>query len=301
MQFQAEAAADIRADNAHISFIQTQLPGVNITLNVGNLAGQVYGQVTFRRIIIGNSAARFQCDSRLPVDRKGFLDNDVGPRQRCIHLAGIDVDRPGDIGAQFGVNQWRIRFQRCLGVHHRGQFFIVHLDQFGRVLGNCPGTRHDGRDGFTLPFDCISRQRRLRRGLHLTEVGQLRGPGLAHRRQVPAGNNVTHAADLPGRRGIYTGNFCMGVRAADKTDVEHARERNIVEVTAPALDEFAGVRSGEAGVDNKGIRHRLSSLRSLQSHRRSHGNRYNGNNCLKGTPGSTPSRQFHRCSETPPR
>jgi hypothetical protein len=128
-----------------------------------------------------------------------------------------------------------------LGRGDRLERLVVDVDQLDGVLGDVRRLRDDGRD--LLPLEA-----HLVRGENgLCIAGERRHPGQVVLGEELARDHGDDARESLGARGVDRRDARVGVRAAQELEVEHARQRQVVEVLAPPLQE-AGVFEALDGV-----------------------------------------------------
>ena len=169
VQLDAEAAAKVGADNAHLVFAETELACVNGALNVRYLAGLVQGQLSRGGLKIGDHAARLKRHARLSANFEAPFDDVVSCFEHLVDLTGVDVESPGRIGFKPGVHQHIVI--RSLAQTARGrQYFIIDCHQLRGVFSDSARFGDHGGHRFSFPFRHVLDHCRLWHDLHRAQV-----------------------------------------------------------------------------------------------------------------------------------
>ena len=164
-----------------------------------------------------------------------LLDDHVGLREHRLgggRVTGLPVEAVV-VGLAFevGADHRRGGIERGADVHHGVQRVVLDVDQLQRVAGRIPVLGNDERHLLALEAHLVGGQH----GLHV--VGQRRHPGQTLLGQVGAGH---HRLDLRMcLRGSHIDADDAGVRVrrAQDRQVQHPRQRDVVDVAAAAPDE----------------------------------------------------------------
>ena len=159
----AERAADILADHAHIAFRHAEMNGEDVLHHVRRLVRHVDRQLVLGFVVVGEDDARFQGDAGMALETEGFLDHQRRLGERGVDVARFDGIIEGDVVAQIGMDHVRRRIGRGLGVGHRRQFFVGHIDQRRGVFGLGAAVRHHRGDRLALPAHMVDGDGVLRR------------------------------------------------------------------------------------------------------------------------------------------
>ena len=131
----AERAADILADHAHLRLLEAEMQGGDVLHHVRRLGALIDRSAAPRRRF--QSATMARGSSVTPVWRpktKFGFDHLVGLGECLIDGAGVEVALEGEIVAERGMDDRRRRIERGAHVRHRFQFLIVDRDQLRRRL-----------------------------------------------------------------------------------------------------------------------------------------------------------------------
>ena len=219
--------------------------------HVRDLAGGVDGELLRPRVPVGEQRAGLQADRGVAPENIGFLDRHRVVRgEGRIDVAVVDVAPPGEVVAELGVEHGGPRPERALLVDDDGEFLPLDFDQLGRVLGLGAGPRADHRDGLALPAGPVHRHRVLPGGLHPLEAGQHPRPGRAMLGELGARHHPDDARMRRRRPCVDAKNPRVAVGAAHERRVHHARQRDVVGVTAPTRHRppRAGARQHPADI-----------------------------------------------------
>ena len=150
------------------------------------------------------------------------------------------------------ADQCRVGLARLVGAGDHREDLVVDLDQADRVLGGVLGLGHHRRHLLALEADLVGGQH----GLGV--AGEGGHPGQVVLRHQVAGHHGDHARDCGGRGGVHGTDAGVCVRAAQDCHVEHARERDVVQVV-PLATEEAGVLLALDGLADSTVRLHLDA------------------------------------------
>ncbi len=85
----AVAAADIRADHAHVALRQAHVLGEHALHHVRGLGGVIDRELAGCPVVVGDYGARLHRQPRVPAGVKGGLDNLVGSSESLVDLAAF--------------------------------------------------------------------------------------------------------------------------------------------------------------------------------------------------------------------
>ena len=249
----AEAAAHVAAQHAHLLLLQAELPAIQVLHHVRRLERVVHGQLAVRQracgVPVGDLAARLQRDAGVAAEDVGLLEDRVGPGEGFVDAAGVQLALEAQVVAQLGVDQRRGRVQRGLGVEHGGQVFPLHLQQRQRVLGAGAGFGHHRHHRLALPGGAVHRHRVLRRALDAGQVRQRGHPGLAQLGDLGAHHHGDHAGQRLRRGAVDARDAHVRHRAAPEHHVRQAGQLDVVDVLAAALRQPAHALAGQRHAD----------------------------------------------------
>ena len=249
----AVGAADILADHPDPIFVQAEMLGVQVLHHVRRLRRQVYGQMFFGRVVVGDDGARLQADAGMAAEMEGFLDDAMGIGEGLVDFPDVDLALKTKIVAEIRVDDRRRIIERGFHVGDDGAFLVVDFDQSDGVLGLGSGLRDDGGDGFALPAGPVHGDGVLRRRFEALQMGEYADPGGAVLGQLAARDDANNAWRILRCLGVRDFNFCVREGTAAKGDVHHARQRQVVGVGAAAFQQPFGARARDALAD-EGVR-----------------------------------------------
>jgi hypothetical protein len=155
----------------------------------------------------------------------------VGVAERRIDVAPLELPLVDDVRPLLLEDQRRRRRHRGEGVHHRGQRFVLDVDQLERVFRQVAVRRRDRGDG-------------LADEAHLADREAVYAPAVGDRRQRcrPAAGVVArdHGADARERLGaarVDANDPRMGVGAAQDCAMQHPGKDGVVDELDAARDE----------------------------------------------------------------
>ena len=157
MHLDAERAADVLGDDAHLVLFETEMLGEQVLRHVRRLRALIDGQALLARIPVGDDGARLVGDAGMAAEHEGRLDHGIGLGKTLVRIAGIEHALEGEIVAKLGMDHRRLGIERRFRIGHRGQHLIVDLDQRAGVLGFGAALRHRRR---TPPRPASRRARR---------------------------------------------------------------------------------------------------------------------------------------------
>ena len=240
----AEAAAQVGRNDADLVLGYPAHQREHGAVGVRRLAGRPQGELAADRLEVGHRAARLK--------RRGV-------RARVHHVAADHHVRRGEhrVGGrlvpgrpvedtvaarQVLADQGRTGVERRRRVDQRWQRLVVDGDQLQGVPRRVPvGRHHEG--------DLLSLEAHLVGGEHRLGVAEHRGhPRQAALGQVRAGEHGHHGR--VGERGarVDRGDPCVGEGAAQDGAVQHAGQRDIVDVPAKPPDEPRVLLAGDRTV-----------------------------------------------------
>ena len=179
-----------------------------------------------------------------PLIRDHLLDRDVGLAERGVgpilvtHLPGEDVVvvlaravRAFGLAREIVAQHRGVRRHRLEGVDVAGQPLVFDLDQVGAVRGGVAVVRDHESDFLVLVEHLLLGEH----GLHV--AGERRHVVQVERLQIGCGEHREHARNRLGLTGVDVLDARVRVRRPCEVAVEHARQFQVVDVIAFALDE----------------------------------------------------------------
>ena len=233
-----EPAADLRRDHPDLVLAQSAHARREEPHDVRVLRRVPERQLPGRGGVAGQRRPRLD-----RVRDQPLLDDAVGEDDLGLLEGGVDVatgHRPverlvtRDLVVELGCPV----LGRLLGVDHRRERLVVHLDQLERVLGSIPVLGHQHRDDVTHVAHHVLREAVI--GGHLQiRVGEQPGAGGWLQRALGIGVGVDGDDPGGGRRlgGVDRRDFRVGVRTAEHDGVHHAWQCQVVGVGGGAGDE----------------------------------------------------------------
>ena len=188
---------------------------------------------------VGNLAARLQRHTGVAAKFEGGVDHVVGLRKGLVHAARVQAAGEAQVVAQLGVNHRGAGVEGGFHVDHRRQQLPLDLQVLQRVFGLGAGVGHDGHHRFALPVRALHRQRVLRGRFHVGQVAQGGDPRLANFGQHGAVCHQQHAGHAARKVSLDAGDAAVRHWAAPVHHMGHARQLDVVDVTALALHQAA--------------------------------------------------------------
>ncbi len=233
----AERAADVLGENAHLIFFEIKMLGEQVLHHVRRLRALIDGEARFARIPVGDDRARLIGDAGVAAEHKYRLDYGIRFGETLVRFADIKDALKGEIVAKLGMDDRRFGIERRFRVGDAGQRFVVHRDQRARVFRFGAGARDHRTDRLTLPAGALDGDGVLRRRFDAFEMGEHADPGRNHLGKLRAGDHRDHAGRLLGFRGFDVFDAGMRVRRTHKSDMRHARQYDVGDILAAALSE----------------------------------------------------------------
>ena len=142
----AERAADVLADDAHLPFLKAEMQGGDVLHHVRRLRALIDREPRLGDIPVGHDGARLERHASVSAEDKVGLDDLVRLGKGLVNFAGIVNTFESKIVAKRGVDHRCGRIKCGSHVRHRIQLLIRDLDLLGRVLGQGAAGRHDRRN-----------------------------------------------------------------------------------------------------------------------------------------------------------
>jgi hypothetical protein len=250
----AETAAEIGRDDADLVRRQAERGRQALLDEVGHLGRVPRRQGAGAPVPRRDHAACLDRHPDVALDRERLVHDDVGRGERGIDVADGVTEADGDVRAPFGMHERAGGRRRRAHVDDRGQRLPVDVDALHGVFGAGATARHDHRDDLAGIARAVPAQGVLLGHVQLEahrggEAGRRRAE---HRQRLHEAFEITEREDAHdvghgGRRlGAHGADPGMGVRRAEKRDVEHPGEDHVVDVTAVAAEE-AGIFAAPDG------------------------------------------------------
>ena len=161
----AERAADVLGDDAHLLLLQIEMLGEQVLHHVRRLRALVDGQALLAGIPVGDDCARLIGDAGMAAEVERSLDDLIGFREALVGIASHMRALEGEIVAELGMDHGRSGIERGLGVGDDRQLLVHDFDQLAGIFGLRARTRHHGAHRLALPAGAIDRDGVLRRRL----------------------------------------------------------------------------------------------------------------------------------------
>ena len=252
VDLQSESAADVRRDHAHPVFGNPEMAAIDVLHLEGRLMGLVNGQPFLHRIPLRDDGPPLERDGGMAAELEPVFDDMGHIVKRGSGIAVFDFVLKTQIVAEVGMNDRACGRKRSLHVGDDGELLPFDHHEFRRILRRGPARGDDGDDGLALEAGAVDRHDMLDRGL---VAGAVRGHGmhrLADVREIGAGDDADHAVRRQSRGRVDAQNPRMAIGAPHERHMQHVRDRDVVRITAPAVNQAAHVRARDPLAD-KGV------------------------------------------------
>ena len=255
----AKAAAHFRGDYPYLVFRDAGNQARHKAGDVGVLGGVPESEFTHSRYVGGDGRTRLH-----RIRYQLLLDDGVSYHHRSVGEGIIGITPGGDpveglvargVFVQLGRALLRGRFR----VNYNRQRFVVHGNQFQRVLGLVAVFRHHHGHGVAHVPHHVLCDGRVGDGLNVG-VGNHPGAGhgVEHSFRVRARINRNHPRGVGGRRSVNARNAGVSVGAAQNGGVDQADQLDVVGVGGLAGDKAGVFAAADAGAEKSGS-HGLTS------------------------------------------
>ncbi len=245
----AERAADILGEHAHLVLRQAEMLGKQVLHHVRRLRAVIDRHFLLAGVPVGDHGARLGGDAGVAAEQEGGLHHRVGFGKGLVRRADFQFAFEAEIVAEFRLDHRRFRVERGFRIGNRGQRLVFHLHQFAAVLGLGARMRHHGGDRLALPAGALDRDGVLRGGLQALEMGQHADPGRDDLGEFRAGDDGDHARRLLRRLGLDRLDARVRVRRAHEGDMRHARQGDVADILPAPLREPLQVRARHRAAD----------------------------------------------------
>ena len=229
----AEAAAEVRRDDVDLVLGDAGDERQRRAVHVRRLRRDVELQPT-HRVEVRHAAARLERRGMTALEPDPLLDALRARRERAgraVLVADFPVKDVVGLLLAVGTQQHLVGL-RGERIGDDRQRRVVDLHRFGAVDGRRARLGEHGGHFLVLEQHLADRQHHL-----LVEAVEGRQPAEAGGLEVLAGNHGLHAGHLHRLGDVDALDLGVRVGAPHEREVEHARERQIVDVVALALDE----------------------------------------------------------------
>ena len=245
----AERAADILGEHAHLMRFQIKVLGENVLRHVRRLRAVIDGQALLARIPVGDDRARLVGDAGVAAEDESRFHDRIGFGKAFVRIAGNQRALEGEIVAELGMNHRRRLVERGFRVGYGRQRFIVDVNKRARIFCFGAGAGDDGAHRLALPAGAVDGDGVLRRRFDALEMRQHADPRRDHFGKLGAGDDGDHAGRFFGFGGVDIFDARVRVRRAQKGHVRHARQGNVADVLAAALGQPRQVRPRHRAAD----------------------------------------------------
>ena len=266
MYLDAERAADVFRDDAHLLLGQVEMLGEQVLHHVRRLRALVDREALLARVPVGDDGARFGGDAGVAAEQEGGFHHFVGRREGLVRLAHFQLSFKAEIVAELGLDHRGLRIERGFRIGDRRQFLIGDVDQLAGVFRLRAGLRHHGAHRFALPAGALDRDGVLRRRFQALQMREHADPRRHHFRHFGASDHGDHAGGFLGRRGVDLLDARMRVRRAHEGHMRHARQGDVTDILPAPLRQALQV----------GPRHRAADIGVRPVERGQHGGRVFG-------------------------
>ena len=159
----AERAADIFGDHAHLMQFEREMLGEDVLRHVRRLRAVIDGEPLLARIPVGDDGARLVGHAGMAAEYEGRLGDRVRLGEGRIGIACGERALEGEIVAEFGMDHRRCRIERGFGVGDGWERLVLDLDQRAGVFRFGARSCHHRADRFALPAGAGDRDGMLRR------------------------------------------------------------------------------------------------------------------------------------------
>jgi hypothetical protein len=251
----AEAAADVRRDDADLVLGDPELAGHEEADQVRVLAREVHGELAGAEV--RHAGARLDRRAGRAVVDDPALHHHVGVTPGGVHVAAGDRPLVRLVGPELLVHERRAVLERLLGVDHHGQRVVLDEHLFGRVDDAVLVAADHDRDGLADALDdALGERPRLR----CLDLHPRRDPDHRERRlevEVVGGEHPVHARGALGARRVDRRDPRVRLGRAHDRHVEHARQHEVVDVAAAPRDHPGVLLAAHRLADPLLARHRL--------------------------------------------
>ena len=142
----------------------------------------MHHELVVARVPIGERAARFERDRRLPVHLEAACKSDRRRLAAEFDVARCELARDRLVVGPHVEQPRRVGRKRGLGVDHGGQLVVLHHDPVGEILRRGARAAETGGDRLADEADPLVRQGRIGREAKMIEFRPR--PQQIHRRQI---------------------------------------------------------------------------------------------------------------------
>jgi hypothetical protein len=167
VELRPEPPADLRCDDTHFVFWDTDDHGEQQSDQMGDLRGGPQSQITAARIILGDHPARLDGVGDQALINDTLFDHHLCFPEGFVHIAPSDSPHEGGVIGNFIMELGCSRLNRLLGVHHHRQRLVVDLDQIQGIPGEVAFLGHHHRHRIAGIAHFSHSQGRMRGDFHI--------------------------------------------------------------------------------------------------------------------------------------
>ena len=235
VELRAEAAADVRGDDAEVVLADPEHAGEDEAGDVGDLRRRAQGDAV--AVGLGDRPARLDRRARGAVVGDPVLEHYVGLRQRRVDVAAGDRPLVGLVGAELIPDQWRAVLERRLRVDDDRLRVVLDDHLLGGVEDAVLVAADDDRDRVADALDLAALERHVVGGVDLDPGRRPDHRDAALEAQVLGREHADHARVGGGLGGVDRGDRRVRLGRAHERGVQHAVGMQVVHVAAGAGDE----------------------------------------------------------------
>ncbi len=235
----AERAADVLGDDAHLVLFETEVLGEQVLRHVRRLRALIDGQALLARIPVGDDGARLVGDAGVAAEHERRLDHRVGVGKALVGIADVERALERQIVAELGMDHRRFRVERRFRIGHRGERLVIDANQRAGILGFGARAGDDRAHRFALPAGALDGDGVLRRRFDAFEMGEHADPRRDDLGELGAGDDRDDAGRFFRCRGCDAFDARMRVRRTHEGDMRHARQHDVGDILAAALASAA--------------------------------------------------------------
>ena len=196
MNLDAERAADIFGDHAHLMQFEREMLGEDVLRHVRRLRAVIDGEPLVAGIPVGDDSARLVGHAGMAAEYEGRLRDGVRLGKGRVGIAGGERALEREIVAELGMDHRRRRIERGFGVGDGGERLVLDLDQRAGVFRFGARPCHHRAHCFALPAGAGHRDGMLRRRFDAFQMREHADPRRDRARELGAGNDGDHAGRL---------------------------------------------------------------------------------------------------------
>ena len=245
----AERAADIFGEHAHLVFRQVEMLGEQVLHHVRRLRAVIDGHPLIAGVPVGDHGARLGGDAGVAAEHEGGLHHRIRFGEGLVGCADFQLALEAEIVAERGMDHRRVLVERGFRIGDGGQGLVFYLDQLAGILRLRPRARHHSAHGFTLPARNIDGDGRLRRGFQALEMRENAHPGRHDFGEFRAGDHGNHARRFFRGRGGDRLDARVRMRRAHEGNMGHARQGDVADILPAPLHQALQIRPRHRAAD----------------------------------------------------